>query len=124
VVVPIVTVLGLAAPAHAESREVTGQAGVLGEWELTANVTERIAGRARELVGPLNLKHVGICTVDGPEQKNGELRLRISESSTRVTGTLLIEGTECSYSADIKNLQDGIMSCPDRRNVPLVLSIP
>jgi hypothetical protein len=54
----------------------------------------------------------------------GELRLRISESSTRVTGSLLIEGTECSYSADLKNLQDGIMSCPDRRSVPLVLSIP
>lgn len=119
-----IALLGLAAAARAESREVTGQAGVLGEWELTANVTERIFGGTRELVGPLNLKHVGICTVDGPEQKSGELRLRISGPSTRVTGTLLIEGTECSYSADPKNLQDGIMSCPDRRSVPLVLSIP
>jgi hypothetical protein len=62
--------------------------------------------------------------VDGPEQKNGELGLRISGPSTRVTGTLLIEGAECSYSADLKDLQGGIMNCPDRRSVPLVLSIP
>ena len=33
-------VLGaLATPASAETREVIGYAGVLGEWELTANVT-------------------------------------------------------------------------------------
>ena len=29
----------LATPAVAETREVLGYAGVLGEWELTANVT-------------------------------------------------------------------------------------
>jgi len=106
-VMPIMTVFGLVAAAHAEPREVTGLAGVLGEWELTANVTERISGSTRELAGPLNLKHVGICTIDGPEQKNGELRLRISGASTRVTGTLLIEGTECSYSADLRISKTG-----------------
>src|SRR5439155_315790 len=105
------------------SREVTGQAGFLGEWELTATVTERIGSGIKELIGPLNFKHVGICTVDGPEEKKGELRLRISEKSTRVTATLLIDGSECTYNGDLKRLGDGIMNCPDRRSVPLVLSI-
>ena len=115
--------LGFVAPAHAESREVTGQAGVLGEWEITATVTERIAGDIREFVGPLNFKHVGICTVDGPEKKKGELRLRISDTTPRVTATLLIEGTECTYSGDLKGFDKGMMNCPDRRSVPLTLSI-
>ena len=122
-VASVVALLGFVAPAHPQSREVTGQAGFLGEWELTATVTERIASGSKELVGPLNFKHVGMCTVDGPEEKKGELRLRISERSTRVTATLLIDGLECTYSGDLKNLDDGMMNCPDRRSVPLVLSI-
>ena len=68
-VASVAAFLGFIAPAHPQSREVTGQAGFLGEWELTATVTERIASGTKELVGPLNFKHVGICTVDGPEEK-------------------------------------------------------
>src|SRR5438270_9522704 len=94
----LLALLGFMAPAHAQSREVTGQAGILGEWELTATVTRRNTGGTKEFVGPLSLKHVGICTVDGPEEKKGELRLRMSEMSTRVMGTLLIDGSECTYN--------------------------
>ena len=32
----------LATPAQAQSRQVIGYAGVLGEWELTATVTENV----------------------------------------------------------------------------------
>jgi len=60
--------------------------------------------------------------VDGPEEKKGELRLRISNTTTRITATLLIEGTECTYSGDLK-ADTGMMNCPDRRSVPLTLSI-
>ena len=119
----MLALLGFVAPAHAESREVTGQAGVLGEWEITATVTERSGDGTKEFVGPLNFKHVGICTVDGPEEKKGELRLRISDTTTRVTATLLIEGIECTYSGDFKNQDNGMLNCPDRRSVPLTLSI-
>ena len=108
-------------PADAQVREVIGQAGILGEWELTATVTERIAENVQEFVGPLKLKHVGVCTQDGPEEKSGELRLRVSELPARASATLLIEGTECSYTGDLKG--DGIMNCPDRRGVPLTLWI-
>jgi hypothetical protein len=31
----------LGSPARGQSLEVVGYAGVLGEWELTANVTEK-----------------------------------------------------------------------------------
>ena len=119
----MLALLGFVAPAEAQLREVTGQVGFLGEWELTATVTERIADDAKEFSGPLNLKHVGVCTQDGPEEKSGELRMRFSDSSTRVSATLLIEGTECTYSGNLKTSYDGIMNCPDRRSVPLTLWI-
>jgi hypothetical protein len=109
--------------AGAEPREVGGQAGVLGEWELSASVVERGGDGAQQLVGPLNLRHVGICSADGPEEKTGEIRLRFSESSARVNATLLIDGSECTYSGSLKDDYNGLMRCPGRPAVPLMLWI-
>jgi len=113
-------VLGaLATPAGAESLEVLGYAGVLGEWELTASVTGN--DNTRTYSGPLTMTHVGICTVDGPEEKKGEIRFRLSESSSRIQATLLVDGTECSYSARLSDFFTGTMNCPNRPAVPLKL---
>ena len=60
-------VLGaLAGPASAQSLQLLGYSGYLGEWELTATVAEDASGRS-EYSGPVTLKHVGICSQDGPE---------------------------------------------------------
>ena len=113
-------VLGvLATPAGAESLEVLGYAGVLGEWELTASVTGNDSTKAYS--GPLTMTHVGICTVDGPEEKKGEITFRLSESSSRIQATLLVDGTECSYSARLSDFFAGSMNCPNRPAVPLKL---
>ena len=113
-------VLGaLATPAGAESLEVLGYAGVLGEWELTASVTGNDNTKAYS--GPLTMTHVGICTVDGPEEKKGEITFRLSESSSRIQATLLVDGTECSYSARLSDFFAGTMNCPNRPAVPLKL---
>jgi hypothetical protein len=111
----------LAPPAHAQSLQVTGQAGVLGEWELSAKVTETTANGKQEFVGPLVLKHVGLCTQDGPEEKTGELRFQLSRASSRIKATLLVDGVACSYSARKSDAFNGMMSCPDRRDVPLLI---
>jgi hypothetical protein len=111
----------LAAPAQAKSMQVVGYAGVLGEWELTATVTESAPGRTTEFSGPLSMKHVGICTQEGPEEKSGEIRFQISALSSRLDATLLIEGVACSYSAGLSDPYSGIMACPDREAVPLKL---
>jgi len=113
-------VLGaLATPAGAESLEVLGYAGVLGEWELTASVTGNDNTKAYS--GPLTMTHVGICTVDGPEEKKGEITFRLSESSSRIQATLLVDGTECSYNARLSDFFTGSMNCPNRPAVPLKL---
>jgi hypothetical protein len=111
----------LAAQAEAQSLQVVGYAGVLGEWELTATVTENPLRKAKEFSGPLTMTHVGICTQDGPEQKSGEIRLQISAVSSQLDATLLVEGQQCTYSARLSDPTSGLMACPDREAVPLKL---
>jgi len=111
----------LAAPAQAQSLQVVGYAGVLGEWELTATVTERARLWSKEFSGPLSMKHVGICTQDGPEEKTGEIRFQISALSSQLDATLLVEGVSCTYSARASDPYSGLMTCPDREAMPLKL---
>jgi hypothetical protein len=111
----------LAAPAQAKSLQVVGYAGVLGEWELTATVTETARMLSSEFSGPLSMKHIGICTQDGPEEKTGEIRFQISALSSQLDATLLVEGQRCTYSARLSDPYSGLMACPDREAVPLKL---
>lgn len=117
----LIALSALATPALAESRQVIGQAGYLGEWELTASVTENVSYRAKEFAGPLTMRHVGLCTQGGPEEKTGEIRLHISESSPQIQATISFDGIACSYSGQLSDSYTGEMNCPDRRAVPLTL---
>jgi hypothetical protein len=110
----------LATPAGAQSLQLIGYSGFLGEWELTAIVTENALG-GKEYAGPMTMKHVGICTQDGPEERAGEIRLKISTASSRLNATLSVAGVECSYSGQLSDAYTGTMSCPDREAVPLRL---
>ena len=110
-----------AAPARSQSLEVIGYAGVLGEWEVTATVTEKASLLTREYAGPLTMKHVGVCTQDGPEEKTGEIRFQISTLSSRLTATLSVAGIDCTYRGRLSDSYTGMMHCPDRQAVPLEL---
>jgi hypothetical protein len=116
----LLIILGaLATPAQAQSRQVIGYAGVLGEWELTAAVTQNSSRRSNEFSGPLTMKHTGVCTQDGPEEKTGELQFQLS--SSRLTATLLVAGVACTYSGKLSDSYSGMMNCPHRSAVPLRL---
>jgi hypothetical protein len=106
----------IATSAAAETRQVVGYAGVLGEWELVADVSEASTG---EFSGPATMTHVGLCTQDGPERKLGDIRLRIGAS--RLNATLSLAGIECTYSASLSDAYKGQMSCPGRAPEPLTL---
>jgi hypothetical protein len=111
----------LAAPAGAQSLQVIGYSGYLGEWELTATVTERISSRTKEYSGPLTMRHIGLCTQDGPEEKMGQMRFQISASSSQLDATFSVAGVECTYSGRLSDSYTGTMDCPDRQAVPLKL---
>ena len=111
----------LTTPAGAQSLQVIGYSGYLGEWELTATVTERISSRTKEYSGPLTMRHIGLCTQDGPEEKTGEMRFQISASSSQLNATFSVAGVECTYSGRLSDSYTGTMDCPDRQAVPLKL---
>jgi hypothetical protein len=110
----------LVGPAYAQSLEVIGYSGYLGEWELTATVSETPPG-GKGYSGRLMMKHVGVCAQDGPEEKTGEMRLEMSASSSRLDGMLSIAGVECRYTGRLSGSYTGTMTCPDREAVPLRL---
>jgi hypothetical protein len=102
--------------------EFLGQAGVLGEWELTGNLTEGGSGPHKEFSGPLKMKHVGICTQDGPEERAGEIRLQLAgRPESIVTAQLGLDGVPCTYNARKTHAYEGTMSCAGRASVPLLV---
>jgi hypothetical protein len=101
--------------------ELLGQAGVLGEWELTGNLTESGSGPRKEFSGPLKMKHVGICAQDGPEERAGEIRLQLAGSESQVTAELVLDGARCTYSANKTYAYEGTLSCAGRAPVPLLV---
>jgi hypothetical protein len=51
---------------------MTGYSGHLAEWSLTASLT--IDDSSGDFSGPLTMEHTGLCSLDGPEKKAGEMR--------------------------------------------------
>ena len=110
----------LVAPAIAEPK-VFGYGGALGEWELTADVTEKVSTRSRELRGAVTMTHIGLCTKDGPERRTGEISIEMTGSASRLKATMLLDGAECSYTATLSDAYKGVMSCPDKPAMSLTL---
>ena len=111
----------LAAPAAAQTLQVIGYSGHLGEWELTAVVTEGTSSRIKEFSGPLTMRHIGLCSQDGPEERAGQMRFQMLASSSQLNATLVIAGVECSYSGRLSDSYNGMMNCSDRQAIPLKL---
>ena len=120
IILPI-ALMALAAPAVAEPREVFGYGGELGEWELSATVTERASSINREFSGPMTMTHVGICTQDGPEKKAGEIRFQVLDVPPQLHATPLVDGVSCTYSGKRSDFYSGTLICPGRAGVPLKL---
>jgi hypothetical protein len=117
----ILSIVLAAGSASAQTRTVADQSGMLAEWALTAEVTEETG--SKQWTGPLTMKHVGFCSADGPEEEAGELRMTISEPPESIAATLTIEGVACTFNGKLSGTYDGVLRCPDRRDVPMMLSI-
>src|SRR5215203_1322279 len=112
----------LAPNAYAQALNVSGQLGVLGEWELSATLSREPAGGKRQFSGPLTLKHVGICSQDGPEEKAGTAQVHLVGAS-RVRASFVVDGVTCTYRGQKSDTYTGLMSCPGKTDVPILLWI-
>jgi hypothetical protein len=115
----------VASSVHAQSLRVTGQTGYLSEWEVNGNVRESVSGRVREFSGPLTMKHVGLCSQAGPEEKVAEIKLQVVKSSLlpRFRATMTVDGSKCAFSGTFSDTYNGIMDCADAKGVPISLLI-
>ncbi len=115
----LLTLSMLAVPACAEPLQIRGTTGYAGEYELSGSVSEQ--NGKRELAGQLTVRHVGLCTRDGPKETVGEIRLERSKWSSRITATLDFDGSKCTYKGILSESYRGFMDCSREGSLPLRL---
>ena len=109
----------------AQSLRITGQTGYLSEWEVSGNVTESISWGVREFSRPLTVKHVGLCSQAGPEEKVAEIEVQIAKFSLspRFHATMTMDGSKCTFSGTFSDSYHGLMDCAGAKGVPITLSM-
>lgn len=118
--------LGVASgPALAQIRQVIGTGGFLSEWELQGTLSERDTSNGRAFSGPVVWKHIGLCSVSGPQETRGDMSYEIARSGAPawVKGTVSFQGAQCTFSGNFSDKVTGYLDCPEAKGVPLSLSI-
>ena len=112
-------------PARAEPLHVIGTIGYLSEWQITGAVSETPSGPTTEFAGGLTMKHVGLCSQNGPEEKIAEVRLEITRSTLphRLHASLVFDGARCTFGGPLTGTYSGFMDCPSAKGVPITLSV-
>jgi hypothetical protein len=110
-------------PVRSRSLHIVGTAGYLSEWQFEGEVAE--TATSSELVGPLVWKHIGLCSVNGPQEKPGKIHVRFSGagSPAKIEATILFDSARCTYSGTFSGSSEGRMDCPDAGAIPLSISI-
>jgi hypothetical protein len=97
--------------AQAGALQLAGKFGYLGEYEFSARVAA--ADGASDYSGPLLVRHVGLCTHDGPQQVSGEITLRVAQANARIQATLNFDGRRCTFSGALSPQAVGELVCAD-----------
>ena len=107
--------------AHAQSYSASGQIGYLQEWEIKGSLAKTTTRTGADYSGPVTLRHVGLCSANGIEQKSGVVQLRVSRS--RLEGTLAMDDDSCRIDASASRPYAGLLNCRNGQGVPINLSI-
>jgi hypothetical protein len=112
-------------PAGARTLQIVGTAGYLSEWGVTATAEIDASAPAGEHRGPISWKHVGLCSVNGPVEKSGDIKFKISGWGpfTRIDATMSFDRIQCTYSGSFSGETRGTMDCSDAKGIPLTLTI-
>lgn len=101
----------LCVPLHASAAQpitLAGKFGFLGEYELSARLAEGADGYA----GPLIVRHVGLCSHDGPQEMSGEISLKRGKTGGPVSAVLTFNGRRCTYNGTLSESAGGELACP------------
>jgi hypothetical protein len=107
--------------AQAQSFSASGQIGYLQEWEIKGSLAKTSTRTGADYSGPVTLRHVGLCSVNGVEQKSGIVQLKVSRS--RLEGTLAMDDDSCRIDASVSQPYAGLLNCRNGQGVPINISI-
>jgi hypothetical protein len=119
----MIAICVVAATAGAEPYAASGQVGYLQEWGLKASLAKTASGGRIEYSGPVTLRHVGLCSANGVEEKSGRIRLTMSRVAGAAEGTLAMEGDSCRIVASQAASYTGLLTCRNGQGVPISFSI-
>jgi hypothetical protein len=115
---------GALAQSHsAQSYSAQGAVGYLQEWEMKGNLARTATGAGADYAGPVTLRHVGLCSVNGVEEKSGTLELRMSSRKSDIEGTLVLPDDNCRVTASASQGYTGLLNCRDGQGIPIKFSI-
>jgi hypothetical protein len=120
IVVAILVLFAAAPAAWAQSYSANGQVGYLHEWEITGNLAKTVTRLGAEYSGTITLRHVGLCSVNGVEQKQARTQLKVS--SGRLEGMLIMDEDQCRIVASGSS-GSGLLICGSGQDVPINLLI-
>lgn len=107
---------------NADVVQVTVAMGFLSEWKFDVMVSKPDAndGFARRVTW----KHVGLCSVNGPVEKPGELSVHISRLGpwSRIQANVSFEDMRCTYSGPYSTSMQGFADCPAGQRLPFAIS--
>jgi hypothetical protein len=103
--------------ALAQSYSASGQIGYLQEWEIKGNLARTPTRSGADYSGPVTLRHVGLCSANGVEEKPGVVQLKVSPS--RLEGTLAMDDDSCRIVASAAASYSGLLSCRNGQGVPI-----
>ena len=117
--------IALCAPAsvRAQTYSAEGQIGYLQEWEMKASLVKTAGNAGATYVGPVTLRHVGLCSANGVEEKSGVFELKISPRPSDVEGTLVMANDNCHVVASAAQGYSGLLNCRDGQGIPIRFSI-
>jgi hypothetical protein len=109
--------------ANAQSYSANGQVGYLGEWELKGNLSKTITRTGANYDGPVTLRHVGLCSANGIEEKPAIVQLRVLPRNAGFAGTLAMKDDNCRISSSAGQPYSGLLSCRDGQGIPIHFTI-
>lgn len=107
--------------ALAQSYSASGQIGYLQEWEIKGSLARTATRSGADYSGAVTLRHVGLCSANGVEEKPGKVELKVS--SSRLEGTLALDDDNCKIVASAAASYSGLLNCRNGQGVPIHLSI-
>ena len=101
----------LGTPGLAQPRHIAAKFGFLGEYELSAAVSPEKSGTEHMLTGPMTIRHVGLCTHNGPDESLGEIAVYLAGAKSQISATFPFDGQQCTYRGTVSRENVGDLVC-------------